>query len=212
MRDDETRGVLHSLGIADDSIVMLATAAGRIADRQLPARSLEALVSVEAWIEQTGRQPRRLYAPSYEGGHPDHDAAHLIAAAIATKLAIVDDAWHFALYNAYRCRRPLFTTMHQLPSSAPLRPAAMPPQLRWRTAWLCWRYRSQWRTWLGLFPGAFYARVIAQRECVVRFDQARLTMRPHEGELLYERMFGTSYDEFERQTRTLRVRLQRVSS
>jgi len=206
-RDAESRDVLRSLGIADDAIVMLSGGAKRIADLNLAAESLDALAAVDAWIEQTPFLPRRIYAPSYEGGHPDHDAAHLIAAVIAAERGLAGDAWHFSLYNAYRCPRPFFATMRQLPAPAPRRRAALSPAQRWNFAWLCWRYRSQWRTWLGLFPGAFYARAIAANETVVRFDFKRLTHRPHSGELLYERLFATSYECFEKQTRALRERL-----
>jgi LmbE family N-acetylglucosaminyl deacetylase len=206
-RDAETRDVLNALGIGEGSIVNLTVGGKRISDGRLPERSLDALTALETWIEQGKFVPRRIYAPSYEGGHPDHDAAHLIAAALATKLGIAGDAWHVSLYNAYGCPRPFYSTMRQLPGSAPQRVAAMAARLRWSTAWLCFRYRSQLRTWLGLFPGAFYARVIARNERAVRFDLARLTARPHAGELLYERMFGTTYAQFEEQTRAVRARL-----
>ena len=207
MRDAESRSALRTLGIGDDAIAMLAPQNGRIRDGQLAERSLEALAAVEAWIGESGFEPQRIYAPSYEGGHPDHDAAHLLAAVIASDCGIAGDAWHFSLYNAYRRPRPWFATMRQLPSTSPSRRAAMTLSACWRATWLCRYYRSQRRTWLGLLPGAAYARLIARRERVVRFDVGRLDGRPHAGELLYERMFATSFAEFERQTRALRARL-----
>ena len=207
LRDAETRTVLRSLGVGDESIVMLQADRGRIADGELAARSLEAADAVERWIERAPFPPHRVYAPSYEGGHPDHDAAHLIAAVVASNHAVVPEAWHFSLYNAYRCRRPFFATMRQLPSEEAARRATMPLWTRWSTAWLCRHYRSQWRTWLGLFPGALYERAIVHRESVVRFDLARLHERPHPGELLYERMFGVGYDDFRERTRRISERL-----
>jgi LmbE family N-acetylglucosaminyl deacetylase len=207
VRDAESRAALRSIGIGNDAVVMLAAPNGRIGDGQLALRSLEALTAVETWIDRSGFAPQRLYAPSYEGGHPDHDAAHLLAAVVAGERGIAGDAWHFSLYNAYRRPRPFFATMRQLPTSSPSRRAAMSPGARWRATWLCSHYRSQRRTWLGLFPGAAYARLIARGERAVRFDLARLASRPHEGELLYERMFATSFAQFETQTRVLRERL-----
>lgn len=207
VRDAETRAALQAIGIDDDAVAMLAAAGGRTADGQLAARSLEALNSVEDWLEYTALAPHRVYAPSYEGGHPDHDAAHLIAAVVASNRGIVSEAWHFSIYNAYRRPSPFFTTMRQIDSSMPSRAATMPFRMRWRATWLCSHYRSQWRTWLGLLPGAVYARLIAHRERVVQFDLPRLEKRPHQGELLYERMFGVTYETFETQTRDLRARL-----
>ncbi len=134
--------------------MMLTAQNERIRDGRLAERSLEALAAVEAWIDESGFEPQRIYAPSYEGGHPDHDAAHLLAAVIASDRGIAGDAWHFSLYNAYRRPRPFFATMRQLPSTSPSHRAAMTLSARWRATWLCRHYRSQRRTWLGLLPGA----------------------------------------------------------
>jgi LmbE family N-acetylglucosaminyl deacetylase len=196
VRDAESREALQSLGVSLDNVAMLADDRGRIGDGELPARCAGGLAMLERWIGVARFEPQRIYAPAYEGGHPDHDAAHVIAANLAAKLGILEEAWQFALYNAYRCSRPFFTMLRQLPTTSPSRRAQMPFSRRWSLAFLCRRYRSQQRTWLGLFPGAFLERVVLQRESVVRFDASKLGRRPHDGALLYERMFGTTYDEF----------------
>jgi LmbE family N-acetylglucosaminyl deacetylase len=203
LRDAESRGVLHSLGVADEAIAFLSSGGARIPDGALATQSLDGLDMLQRWIETSGFVPNRIYSHAYEGGHPDHDAAHLIAARLAMQYNALDDAWQFALYNAYRCPRPFFTTLRQIPSVAPQRKAAMPLRTRIGLSWLCWKYRSQRRTWLGLFPGAFLERVLLGRESVVRFDLARLSQRPHAGELLYERLFGTTYEEFARDVHAL---------
>jgi LmbE family N-acetylglucosaminyl deacetylase len=195
VRDAESRGVLRTLGVTGNAIAFLDDERGRIADRELAARSLDGLAMVERWIDAASFVPARVYAPSYEGGHPDHDAAHAIAAVVAAKHGASGDAWHFSLYNAYRCPRPFFSTLRQLPTASPSRRAAMPFARRWALTMLCWRYRSQRRTWAALFPGALLERALLARESVVRFDLARLAQRPHEGELLYERLFATTYAE-----------------
>jgi LmbE family N-acetylglucosaminyl deacetylase len=208
IRDRESREVLHGLGVAAERVAFLGDArGGRIADGALATRCLDGLASLEGWIERAGFTPQRIYAPSYEGGHPDHDAAHLIAAALAQRHGILCEAWHFALYNAYRCPPPLFTMLRQLPATAPSRRAALPAAVRWRLAMLCWRYPSQRRTWLGLFPSAFLERVLLGRERAVRFDCRRLAGRPHTGQLLYERLFGWSYEGFARATHGLLLAL-----
>ncbi|HVA32744.1 MAG TPA: PIG-L family deacetylase [Candidatus Baltobacteraceae bacterium] len=197
VRDAESRAALHSLGVTDDRIAFLSDASDRIADGALAQRCADGLAMLERWIASTGFAPQRIYAPSYEGGHPDHDAAHVIAARIAVEHGITDDAWHFSLYNAYRCRKPFFAAFKQLPTALPSRRASISMQTRIALTFLCARYRSQRRTWMGLFPGAVWQRLIARRESVVRFDLNRLNQRPHEGELLYERMFGVTFIDFE---------------
>jgi LmbE family N-acetylglucosaminyl deacetylase len=196
VRDAESREALRALGVAAGSIVFLNGERGRIGDLELAARSLEGLAMLERWIESASFVPARIYAPSYEGGHPDHDAAHAIAAAVATRLGTLADAWHFSLYNAYRCPRPFFATLRQLPTAATKRRPVMHPRTRRALTMFCWRYRSQRRTWTALFPGALLSRFILRSEFVARFDVSRLAKRPHDGELLYERLFGMTYDEF----------------
>ena len=196
VRDAESREALRALGVAAGSIVFLGGERGRIGDLELAARSPEGLAMLERWIETAAFVPARIYAPSYEGGHPDHDAAHAIAAAVATRRGAIADAWHFSLYNAYRCPRPFFSTLRQLPTSAAKRRPTMHRRTRFSLTMFCWRYRSQRRTWTALFPGALLSRLILRDEVVARFDVARLTKRPHDGELLYERLFGMTYEEF----------------
>jgi LmbE family N-acetylglucosaminyl deacetylase len=161
----------------------------------------------ETWIVRNEWMPSRIYSPSYEGGHPDHDALHLVAAVVAKGAGAVDDAWHFALYNGFRRTKPFFNVLRQLPSSAPSRYARLSGTQRMSLTLLCRRYPSQRKTWLGLFPGAFVERALLSRESVVRFELERLNARPHDGELLYERLFGKTYDEFARDVAGVRRRL-----
>ena len=203
VRDAESRAALRSLGVAGDSVAFLDSDGERIADGALAVRCFDGLAMASKWVESNAWTPARVYSPSYEGGHPDHDAAHLIAAAIARRSGALDDAWHFALYNAYRCPKPFFSVLRQLPSDAPSRRAHLSPTRRLSMALLCLRYPSQRKTWLGLFAGAFVERAVLARESVVRFDIARLTARPHDGELLYERLFEKRYAEFAREVAEL---------
>jgi LmbE family N-acetylglucosaminyl deacetylase len=196
VRDAESRDALHSLRVDDNAIAFLQIAGGRIADGALPAASLDALAALAAWVEAAAFVPSRIYAPSYEGGHPDHDAAHLIAAAFARQHDLVEEAWHFSLYHAYRIPRPFFACFAQLPSAMPSRRARLSARDRVALTLLCTRYRSQRRTWIGLLPGALLQRLLLGRERVVRFDLARLTDRPHPGQLLYERLFNVPYTTF----------------
>lgn len=67
-----------------------------IADQQLSAE----LARAEAWLHAVARaaRPRLVLAPAFEGGHPDHDAANLLAARLRRRLQV--EAWEYALYTA----------------------------------------------------------------------------------------------------------------
>ena len=207
VRDGETRRALASLGVDPHNVVFAGAPADRIPDGALAARCVGALDALEAAIATRAWVPQRFYAPAFEGGHSDHDAAHVVTAVAAARRGLLDRSWQFALYNAWGVRAPWFAAFRQLPSGAPSRRAKLRGAQRFALVALCRYYRSQRRTWMGLLPGALVERLLLGRESVVRFDVRRLAARPHDGPLLYERMFGVSYDRVAEQLRPLVERL-----
>ena len=203
-RDAESSAVLLTLGVDEANVAFLSGPNGRIPDGALAKRSEEGLQMLEDWITRSGFAPDRMYAHAYEGGHPDHDAAHVIAAAAAVATGLAQDLWHFFLYNADRCRAPFFRVLQPISSHAAARTIRLNFGKRVRLGLLCWRYRSQLRTWLGLFPGAFLQRMILGRETLVPFEPARLSARPHQGQLLYERLFGAQFADVDRDLTAVR--------
>ncbi len=193
IRNAESIAALSELGVAKERIAFLGEAAG-IHDGDLARNSTGASQVLEAWL---GSVPnvQRVYTLAWEGGHPDHDAAHLVTLLAAMRRGIANDSWSFSLYNAFGSRGPLFRTLVPIPA-AHMRTIRHRAADAWRLALLCRHYPSQRRTWLGLFPGAFVQRFIRRVERAVRFDPDRVTARPHAGVLLYERIFDTPYEQF----------------
>ncbi len=191
IRDAESSLVLTSLGVEEKDVVFLQE---RCRDGALARHIDRTYRALEQWLAEESEEPDIVYVPDWEGGHPDHDATHLIGLRIAAAHDACD-IWSFSLYNAYRCVRPFFSSLRLLPGGE-RRTLRHRPSDGWRWAMLCWRYPSQRRTWLGLFPGAFFQRVVARRESLRRCDVSRVYVRPHEGQLLYERMFATPYEAF----------------
>lgn len=199
IRDRESLSALQSFGVAREDIFFLSVG-GRVSDNQLVDNV--GVVSGALFDLVSERPPKRMYSLAWEGGHPDHDAAHLITLLLSHRLG-VKDVWQFSLYNALGVPKPLFRTMRQLPSKMPRRVLKHTLREGMRYAMLCWRYPSQRRTWLGLFPGVFLQRVILRRDEVILFDVDHARKRPHEGELLYERLFNTRFERFEEPLRLI---------
>jgi LmbE family N-acetylglucosaminyl deacetylase len=133
----------------------------------------------------------RLVAPAWEGGHADHDAVAFLAAQLAPEFADppIDQ---FSLYQGRGLPWRLFRACAPIPENGavvriPLTAAEWAAYAR-----AVKHYPSQWKSWLGLWPGmlaTFAARGFAYQ----RLDRARVGERPHAGPLLYERMFATPY-------------------
>lgn len=194
VRNAESLRVLQSLGVKPELIAFLGGISG-IPDGALPMHLPQAKAALDGWLERSRYPVDRMYSPDYEGGHADHDAVYILAALLANARGITGDAWSFALYNACGCPRPAFRALRLLkkPGYRSMR-YSLPRALSF--ALLCRHYPSQRRTWLGLFPESFLRRVTLRAEWVNPIDLGRVTRRPHDGELLYERMFGVSYEEF----------------
>ena len=193
VRDRESIAVLMRLGVAFHNICFLGDP-DRIHDGSLLANIARGEKEVSDWLALRGRAIRRIYSPAWEGGHPDHDVVHVIALYESLRLGIESDSWQFSIYNGYRCRK-FFRSLRQIPSSAKKRSVRHRLADGIAYAFMCLMYRSQLRTWLGLFPEAFMHRVVIREESVSQFQVDRVTQRPHEGPLLYERMFATHYED-----------------
>src|SRR6185295_7763895 len=55
------------------------------------------------------------------------------------------------------------------------------------------RYRSQWRSFFGLGPGAAARFLLGRREALQFVQPSRVQQRPHRGELLYEARYQVSF-------------------
>jgi hypothetical protein len=142
-----------------------------------------------------GRRIGEVYVPAWEGGHADHDAAHLIGVALARGLGI-RDVYACPSYNAAARFAP-FRVMKPIP-----RAGRVVETLRLSLAQglfcfaLCECHPSQWRTWIGLGPESFVRLVVQRSHYRWRVITTDYATPPHSGPLLYEKRFGTSFDEF----------------
>lgn len=190
VRDDESARVLRRLGVEPERVAFLRDAGGRIPDGTLVRSLTRARAMLCAWIASTRACFARVFTLDWEGGHHDHDAAHLVALASARDVAI-PRVYAYAFYNAYHRRPGLFRVASFVPGDAPLVRRALRLREALAAAALVAAYPSQRRTWIGLGPG-FVARTLLRREeRFRRADPARVARRPHDGPLLYETMFAT---------------------
>jgi LmbE family N-acetylglucosaminyl deacetylase len=198
VRDRESQRALERLGIAAERISFLGSRHG-IRDGELVGRLPEALELVES--ETRALRIRRLYCLAFEGGHQDHDASHLLAAALAARRGLLRRTWQHAVYTGRGAPGRLFRVLHPLPRRTRTLTRRLPAPLAWRHAWLVRHYPSQWRTWLGLFPELFLQRALLRRERLQPLDLTTLGDRPHPGPLLYERLFDFPYERFREASR-----------
>jgi hypothetical protein len=193
VRDEESRRVLSKLGVPEANIHLVGTRAG-ITGESLPHQMALALEELEAAVREL--PIRRVYTLAYEGGHQDHDACHLVALVFAARCGLSRCTWQMPLYNGYRTPWKLFRMHKTLPGPQRSYQRTLPLREGLRHALLCLQFRSQWRSWIGLFPEHLLQRGLLRRERLQTTSLTALLERPHSGRLLYERIFGFSYETF----------------
>ena len=147
-------------------------------------------------------KPAQVMLPAWEGGHQDHDAAHLMGCLAVQRC----DArgWEYCLYHGNRLVGPLFNLLSFIKRDAVVEEIQTGARARIRYAGLCLAYRSQWKSFAGLLP-LYVLRLLRSNAFKRRsIDFALTAARPHTGPLLYERRGGPSWREFAAATRRFR--------
>ncbi len=198
-RQLESLRVLRKLGLEDRQVHFLgaeikAPDGGLHLHMPVVAEALFRLVDV--------LQPAEMMLPAWEGGHQDHDAAHLLGCLAVQRSK--SRGWEYCLYHGYKLRGPVFNLLSFIDRAAIVEEIESAWGSRIRYVGLCLQYRSQWKSFVGLLP--LYAfRLLRSRAFKRRsVDYALTSERPHSGLLLYERRAGPSWSDFAMATRDFR--------
>jgi LmbE family N-acetylglucosaminyl deacetylase len=193
-RESESVRALAALGVRPSAIRFLGSVLsipdGRLF-RHLPA-AYDALVEDCRDIQELGG----LFTLAWEGGHPDHDAAHVLTMKLAMARGALDRAWQVPFYRAADRGPPFFSLFAPLDCNGPAQalPAARKGALL-RAAAIRF-YPSQWRSFVGLAPVIFWHALIGTPTRIQRVQARPSLERPTAGPLLYERRNGIGFTEF----------------
>lgn len=189
-RNTESIDVLRRLGVGAEDIVFAGSLLG-IDDQALIDNMPKAAAWLQQWLGSLGPL-EIIYTTAWEGGHPDHDALHVISAQVCNELGLLEKLRQYPLYNSYQRAWQFFRALYPLPANGPVERTRIPWPLRFRFLSYSFMYPSQLKGWLGIFP--FFVlhygfRGTAQLQSV---SLDRIAERPHEGTLYYEaRSFST---------------------
>lgn len=191
-REAESRQILRSLGVDEKNMHFLGARMG-IPDGKLHLSLEKAEEVLLQLISSIGDV--EVMAPAWEGGHQDHDAAHLVV--VGAMGALGTEAWEYSLYNSHGLSNPFFTVLSLPPRVSDVQSLEISLPQRFACIFRCLQFRSQWKSFLGLLP-VYAWRLLSDKSAFKRRRiHGLLTMqRPHQGELLYERRTGLSWDEF----------------
>jgi len=193
-RINESSMVLKRLGFDDSQIIDIGTVGGFF-DGKLCQNIESCFDIIVRVIEKTvSSRSFDFISPGYEGGHPDHDAAYLLASALKKKYPRSRQK-SFYLYNNSANLYPFFSIFKPIDKRNIVE--EMIPVLR-RLFYLnliC-KYRTQWTTFLGLMPFIVLFYILKGSQVMTIEERFSSLERPHSGRLYYECRGFMSFDQF----------------
>lgn len=192
-RNGESLAVLARLGVSTEDVVFAGESLS-IPDGRLIYHLQQASGWMASWLTSLG-ELAAVYVPAWEGGHPDHDALHVVAIRSCAEAGIAGRVWQFPLYNAYSCPGPFFRVLSPLEGNG----AVIKVRIPWRQRVVFLRYAlaytSQKTSWIGLFPFFLLHYLFNGVQELQRTDIRRTEERPHAGDLYYEKRLFSSWHE-----------------
>lgn len=197
MRKRESVAVLENIGVPGADLHFLGQSLG-IPDGKL-VEHLD--VALNATLELMGHfkeEISSIYIPAWEGGHQDHDAAHLVGLMLSKKLGLIRQTFQFSLYNGYRLPWLFFRVLSPLPNREQVTEKKIPWHKRFRYLRYCHSYSSQWKTWVALYPFIFLYMISIGKQKLQQVNLYDIYFQPHPGVVLYQRRNFCSWESFHR--------------
>jgi hypothetical protein len=196
-RNRESMRVLEQLGIKASQVHFIGAQIG-VADGSLHHHLARLQSTVSDLMK--GSQVSALYMPAWEGGHQDHDAAHVLGLALAKEWGCLPQAHQFPYYQGEGLKGILFKTLSPLAQNGQPMVERISVPKRIKYLGLLFAYRSQAKTWIGLGPFFVLHYLFKGTQVLQDVSLARVNQKPHPGALLYERRQFCTFDRFQQET------------
>jgi len=203
IRENESLSVLKKLGVKRNQISFVGKELS-IPDLALKENLVNAFIKCKLLIKKIGNV-ETIYSPAYEGGHPDHDALNFLCSKFIITSKSKIDGLQFPLYCGPGLIGPLFYLFKPLKSNGKVTKKKIKFKNIRLYLKLIFIYKSQFMTFLGLFPFYLVHMIFMKNAITQRINPRRTYIKPHKGRLLYERR---GMEKFE----NLRLRMNEFES
>jgi hypothetical protein len=192
IRQKESLSVLKILGVKTSQISFIGKEL-LIPDLQLKNYLISAYLRCKSLIKKLGNIGK-IYTHAYEGGHPDHDALNFLCSKLISESKTKIDGWQFPLYSGSGLVGPFFFLFKPLKRNGKIKKIKINIIQIKLYLMLIFFYKSQFKTFLGLYPFFFFHMIFKKNYLVQKINIKKKYFRPHKGKLLYERR---NMDQFE---------------
>jgi LmbE family N-acetylglucosaminyl deacetylase len=135
-----------------------------------------------------------LISPHFEGGHIDHDSSSILATELARALKCKLHTFH--LYSARAHSGNLFRVGKPTEANVSQVQFIVNASVYFHTLMIPFRYRSQFMTWLGIYPSLVW-RTLVRRKFAINIQTGfNPNIKPNSGRLLYENRGDGTFSEW----------------
>ncbi len=199
LRDKESLKSLISLGVKKKNIIFIGRKLG-IKHNKLYLNSKKIILFFEKFISNNFK-PDEIFTHSWEGGHEDHDTCNLITRKIKIKYKI-KNCYQFSLYNAFNTNILFYKVFNPISKKNRKKIFA---KFKDRILFLklLFNYRSQIKTWIGLYPFVISHYLFKGFNIIEKLNTSKIISRPHSGRLLYEKRNFCKFSDLKRENKFL---------
>ena len=194
-RNAESSAALAHLGVPGEQIRFLGTELG-IPDSALVEHLERCWTELTVLADHIGKIDR-VVMHAWEGGHHDHDAAHLLGLALASRCRVLEASRQFPLYRAPGGRFRV-TYAAPLPANGPTERTPIPWKSRFAHLARLRFYPSQMKTIVKLSPWMAWDYLTDGCQKLQPVSLRRVAEPPSTRPMLYETWKLYTYDAFNR--------------
>ena len=197
-RDLESLKVLKKIGVKEKNIFFF----GRVNNIETCCLYKKLEYAYKILSQKIIKTPGKkiIYTHALEGGNEDHDACYAIVKKLINNFKDIQFAFQFPLYNSntsffyYQVQKIII-------SNGKLIKIKTKFLNRLRYIGYLFYYKSQLRTWVGLYPFIVFNLLFRDYYCLQKIDKNLNIRKPHSGKLLYEKFKRCSFSNFQNQLR-----------
>lgn len=196
-RNAESRKSLQSLGISDAEMRFIGTEID-IPDGALVEHLERCYSALHELIEHasTSRTPiKRIIMHAWEGGHQDHDSAHLLGLALALQHKLTAVSRQFPLYR-HKSRGKGIAFAAPIAENGAIEKSEINLREKLNCLRLLMNYRSQWKVIARLLPYILTTYLVDGSQKLQPITPMRVQNSPNTPPMLYETWGLYSYQMF----------------
>jgi hypothetical protein len=195
-RDIESINVLRRLGLEKKNIFFLGRKCS-INNNQLYKNLNIALKTLLIFLKKINGF-NIVYTHALEGGHEDHDACNYLVKVLNRKFNFFNKCYQFPAYHGKNLPYIFFRVLSPISENGKIYKKKYIFSDRFRFICLLFFYKSQLKTWLGLYPFIIFKYLFYKNDEIQEIKKSFFIRRPHKGKLLYEKRGYCTYDKFEK--------------